>query len=128
MNTTAKASRRGTVIEARSIGKEFHGGVCALTDVSFALEPNRIHGLLGRNGAGKTTLMRDRTGQESPTSGAENDSGEPPIENTAVHNGRGRTKETQASTPRKQSRQGTTAEDKETRRGSGGRGAGRGAG
>ena len=33
------------------------GAVHAVADAGFALEENRIHGLLGRNGAGKTTLM-----------------------------------------------------------------------
>lgn len=29
----------------------------ALKDVSFALEPGKIYGLIGRNGAGKTSLL-----------------------------------------------------------------------
>ncbi|HSM38771.1 MAG TPA: ATP-binding cassette domain-containing protein [Candidatus Limnocylindrales bacterium] len=39
------------------ISKSF-GEVRALDDVSFAVEPGRIFGLLGANGAGKTTSMR----------------------------------------------------------------------
>ena len=45
MNTTTTASGNHAVIEARSLTKDFRG-VRALQDVSLALEPNRIHGLL----------------------------------------------------------------------------------
>jgi ABC-2 type transport system ATP-binding protein len=71
------------VIEARGLTKDFRG-VRALEDVSFALEPNRIHGLLGRNGAGKTTLMRILTGQELPTKGSVLVHRENPFENPSV--------------------------------------------
>jgi capsular polysaccharide transport system ATP-binding protein len=40
-----------------------------LDDVSFALEPGRHLGILGRNGAGKSTLIRLLAGAERPTSG-----------------------------------------------------------
>jgi ABC-2 type transport system ATP-binding protein len=40
-----------------SVTKRF-GDVVALDDISFAVEPGRIFGLLGANGAGKTTSMR----------------------------------------------------------------------
>lgn len=83
MNTPATASRNHAVIEARSLTKDF-SGVRALEDVSFALEPNSIHGLLGRNGAGKTTLMRILTGQELPTKGSVLVHRENPFENASV--------------------------------------------
>ena len=40
-----------------SVTKRF-GDIVALDDISFAVEPGRIFGLLGANGAGKTTSMR----------------------------------------------------------------------
>jgi ABC-2 type transport system ATP-binding protein len=83
MSTTAQAPCNDAVIEARGVTKDYRG-VRALDDVSFALEPKRIHGLLGRNGAGKTTLMRILTGQEQPTTGAVLVHGENPFENAPV--------------------------------------------
>jgi ABC-type sugar transport system ATPase subunit/ribose/xylose/arabinose/galactoside ABC-type transport system permease subunit len=43
-------------IELAGIGKSFPG-VVALQDVDLALEPGRVHALLGENGAGKSTLI-----------------------------------------------------------------------
>jgi ABC-type multidrug transport system ATPase subunit len=42
----------------------------AITDFSFAIEPEEIVGLLGPNGAGKSTLMRMICGASHPTSGS----------------------------------------------------------
>jgi len=63
-----------------------YGGstVHAVADAGFALEENRIHGLLGRNGAGKTTLMQLLTGQEFASSGTIEVFGESPVENARV--------------------------------------------
>ncbi len=44
------------MIELRNISKRF-GAVAALSNVTLAIAPGRILGLLGENGAGKTTLM-----------------------------------------------------------------------
>lgn len=41
----------------------------ALKDVSFALEPGRIMGLIGKNGAGKSTTLKTMLGMVSPDSG-----------------------------------------------------------
>ena len=55
-------------ISTTALSRRYRGQV-ALDDVSLAVEPGTVTGLLGRNGAGKTTLMRIITGQEFPTSG-----------------------------------------------------------
>lgn len=71
------------VIEVSGLSKHY-GGMHAVDDVSFTLEENRIHGLLGRNGAGKTTLMSLLTGQDFATSGEIRVLGASPVENADV--------------------------------------------
>jgi ABC-2 type transport system ATP-binding protein len=46
-----------------------YGDVAAVDDVSFAIAPREVVGLLGHNGAGKTTIMKMITGYLEPTSG-----------------------------------------------------------
>lgn len=45
------------------------GATVALRDVSLAIEPGTVHGIVGENGAGKSTLVRILTGATRPTSG-----------------------------------------------------------
>ena len=70
-------------ISTTALGRRYRGQA-ALDNVSLAVEPGTVTGLLGRNGAGKTTLMRIVTGLEFPTAGAIRVFGEAPAENDAV--------------------------------------------
>ncbi|MEM7680760.1 MAG: ABC transporter ATP-binding protein [Planctomycetota bacterium] len=62
-------------IELRDLGKAFPNGKGepprhALRDVSFAVHPGEVVGVLGANGSGKTTLFRILATLLRPTSGA----------------------------------------------------------
>jgi sulfate-transporting ATPase len=59
----------GKVIEADDVRKGF-GDRLLIEDLSFALPPAGIVGVIGANGAGKTTLFRMIVGEEPPDSGA----------------------------------------------------------
>ena len=72
-----------TVIEAKSLTKTF-GAFTAVDSVEFAIEENKIYGLLGRNGAGKTTIMQLLTGQDFASSGSVSVYGQSPVENARV--------------------------------------------
>ncbi len=56
------------LIEIRSLTKRF-GGLMAVSDVSFAIEPREIISMIGPNGAGKTTAFNCVTGLYPLTSG-----------------------------------------------------------
>lgn len=64
------------IIEAQHIVKRF-GGAVAVDDVSIAVPPGEVHGLVGENGAGKSTLMRVLAGILTPTEGTVRVDGEP---------------------------------------------------
>ncbi|SMQ61830.1 ABC transporter ATP-binding protein [Agreia sp. VKM Ac-1783] len=71
------------VVEVSHLTRRF-GDTTAVDDVSFSVQKNTIHGLLGRNGAGKTTLMQLLTGQDFATRGEIRIFGEHPVENSGV--------------------------------------------
>jgi ABC-2 type transport system ATP-binding protein len=56
------------VIEVENFSKQY-GEFAAVTDLSFAVRPGEIVGLVGANGAGKTTTLRAVTGILRPSAG-----------------------------------------------------------
>ena len=49
-------STDGHALDVRGVDKRY-GGITAVDDVDFTVEPGEIVGIIGHNGAGKTTLM-----------------------------------------------------------------------
>jgi rhamnose transport system ATP-binding protein len=64
------------LLELRGISKTY-GGVHAVNDVSFAIQPAAVHALVGENGAGKSTLVKILTGVVAPDEGELLIDGEP---------------------------------------------------
>jgi ribose transport system ATP-binding protein len=58
-----------TIFEVVGIGKRFFG-IRALNDVSLAIRPGTVLGLVGENGAGKSTLMNIASGVVAPDEGS----------------------------------------------------------
>ena len=58
----------GIVLEAKGISKSY-GDRLLYENLSFAVPPGAIVGIIGPNGVGKTTLFRMITGQEKPDTG-----------------------------------------------------------
>jgi len=55
-------------LAVRGVSKRF-GGVAALSEVTFGVEPGEIFGIIGPNGAGKTTLLNCISGLYGPDAG-----------------------------------------------------------
>ncbi|MCK9507063.1 MAG: ATP-binding cassette domain-containing protein [Pigmentiphaga sp.] len=58
-----------SLLNLSKLEKRF-GGLVAVNQLSFTLEPGQILGLLGPNGSGKTTVMNLISGAFAPTSGS----------------------------------------------------------
>lgn len=56
------------ILEVENLSKRY-GGVKALDDVSFAIQPGDVFGIIGPNGSGKTTLINCITGFAKPSGG-----------------------------------------------------------
>ncbi|HEX6317912.1 MAG TPA: ABC transporter ATP-binding protein [Burkholderiales bacterium] len=57
-----------SALEVRNLSKAY-GGVQAVRDVSFAVQPGELVAMIGPNGAGKTTCFNMLNGQLAPDSG-----------------------------------------------------------
>jgi len=64
------------MLQVEGISRRF-GGVYAVEDVSFRVEPGEIRGIIGPNGAGKSTLFHLIAGHLKPTAGRVKLGGEP---------------------------------------------------
>jgi simple sugar transport system ATP-binding protein len=60
--------KRMSLLEVQGVGKSF-GAIRALSDVSFAIEPGEVAGLMGDNGAGKSTMVKLISGNFLPSEG-----------------------------------------------------------
>src|SRR5215204_3210973 len=63
------------MLDARDIHVRF-GDRVVLEDISFAVEPGELHGIMGPNGAGKTTFFNVLTGRVKPARGSVRIAGE----------------------------------------------------
>jgi branched-chain amino acid transport system ATP-binding protein len=70
------APSTSAVLEVEHLKKSF-GGIAAVDDVSFAVAPGEILGIIGPNGSGKSTLFNCILGQLQPTSGVVRVDGRP---------------------------------------------------
>ena len=58
-----------SLLELKDVTKIF-GGLIAVNEVSFSVEPGSVVGLIGPNGAGKTTVFNCITGNYRPERGS----------------------------------------------------------
>ena len=56
------------ILECQKVSKAY-GGLLAVSDLSFAVEPGEVYAIVGPNGAGKTSLFDCISGVNPPTSG-----------------------------------------------------------
>jgi simple sugar transport system ATP-binding protein len=71
-----EVGRAAPLLELDAVSKHF-GAIQALADVSLALHPGEVVGLMGDNGAGKSTLVRIVAGNYPPSAGTMTMQGRP---------------------------------------------------
>ncbi|MGH2986268.1 MAG: ABC transporter ATP-binding protein [Solirubrobacterales bacterium] len=64
----AEPARRDPILRAEGVCRHF-GGLKAVDDVSLAVAPGELVGIVGPNGAGKTTLFSLLSGEIAPSEG-----------------------------------------------------------
>ncbi|MFF2811389.1 methionine ABC transporter ATP-binding protein [Streptomyces sp. NPDC058000] len=69
MTTPPHSATSRHVIQLHDITKEFTGGTVAVDQLTLAIEPGSVFGIVGHSGAGKSTLLRLINLLETPTSG-----------------------------------------------------------
>lgn len=69
MRTTSAVISKPAVLAVRGLSKAF-GGVLAVDDVAFDVQPGHIKGIIGPNGAGKSTLLNLISGNLRPDHGS----------------------------------------------------------
>jgi branched-chain amino acid transport system ATP-binding protein len=57
------------LLEVTNLSKRF-GGLTAVSNVSFAVQPGEVHGIIGPNGSGKSTLFNLISGVYTPEPGS----------------------------------------------------------
>src|SRR6267143_4394847 len=57
------------ILECQKVSKAY-GGLLAVSDLSFAVEPGEVYAIVGPNGAGKTSLFDCISGINAATGGA----------------------------------------------------------
>lgn len=67
--TTTAIDTLGALLEAQGLTKSY-GHTAVLRDVSFAVQPGTLSGIVGENGAGKSTLLRILAGELRANSGS----------------------------------------------------------
>jgi putative ABC transport system ATP-binding protein len=58
------------VVELRDVSREYPGGVSALRDVTLAVSPGELVGIVGPSGSGKSTMLNMIGTLDRPTSGS----------------------------------------------------------
>ena len=60
---------QGPILQISDVSLVF-GGVRALSDVSFSVQPGELFSIIGPNGAGKTSMLNCVSGRYTPTMGS----------------------------------------------------------